>query len=630
MLKRVGVALAALLVIGVASCGQNEAAKEKARARAAAESSALLAETATAILKESPGLATSLGVSEAIAGGAYQNRLADASPAGLKRQADLVRSLAERFDGIDRAKLSGQDAASFDVVRGALGYTMAGNAFGYGNYGLDPAPTPYVVSQLSGSYQSVPDFLDSQHPIRNAADAEAYLARLEAFAANLDHETARVNADASRGVVPPVYIIERTLQQLRTLAGAPAPATTLVRSLQRRIGGAQGVTPVQAADFTRRAITAVRDKVQPALRRQIDAIAALQPRATADPSVARLPNGANYYRAALAAWTTSEMTPDEIHKMGLDLVAEFTRQMDDLLKAQGYVDGSVAERVQAIGKDRRQIYPNTDAGKAQLIEDLNRQVEVISARLPEQFVTLPKAKLDIRRVPPEIEAGAPGGSYQPGALDGSRPGAYYINLRNTAEWPRFTLPTLTYHEGIPGHHLQNAIAQEANCTETRTTDCIPLIRSSILWFSGYGEGWALYAEQLADEMGMYKDDPVARLGYLQSMAFRAARLVVDTGLHAKGWSRERAIDFMVGVTGDQPSSIATEVERYIVWPGQACAYMVGRQTINRLRDKAKAELGASFDQRAFHDRLLVDGPVPLSVLERNMTDWIAVQRQTEK
>jgi uncharacterized protein (DUF885 family) len=251
---------------------------------------------------------------------------------------------------------------------------------------------------------------------------------------------------------------------------------------------------------------------------------------------------------------------------------------------------------------------------------------VITARLPEQFITLPKAQLQIKRVPVEIEAGAPGGYYQTGALDGSRPGAYYINLRNTAEWPRFTLPTLTYHEGIPGHHMQGSIAQEANCTETRTTDCIPLIRSSILWFSGYGEGWALYAEQVADEMGLYKDDPLGRLGYLQSMAFRAARLVVDTGLHAKGWSREKAIDYMVSVTGDQPSSIATEVERYIVWPGQACAYMVGRQTINRMRDKARAELGDKFDIRAFHDRILLDGAVPLSVLEANITAWIAAQK----
>lgn len=623
----IGIAAATILALGAAGCGDNKAVSEKARVEASASLKALLGETATAIFKESPAFATSLGVSEDIAGGPYMDRLGDVSVDGLKRQAALASALAARFDKIDRNALSGQDVISYDVVRGALGYTIAGNAFGYGNYGLDSAPTPYVVSQLSGSYQSIPDFLDSQHPMRNAADAEAYIARLEAFAKNLDDETARVKADAEKGVIPPSYILERTLEQMRPLANGPAPATTMVRSIQRRAGQAQGVTPVQAADFTRRAITAVRDKVQPALRRQVDALVALQSRATPDASVSRLPDGANYYKAALAGWTTSTLSPEEIHQMGLDIITDVTRQMDELLKAQGYTEGSVTERVQAISKDRRQVYPNTDVGKAQLIADLNKQIDAISARLPEQFITLPKQKLEIRRVPPEIEAGAPGGSYQPGTLDGSRSAIYYINLRNTAEWPRFTLPTLTYHEGLPGHHLQNAIAQEANCTETRTTDCMPLIRSSMLWFSGYGEGWGLYAEQIADEMGMYKDDPIGRLGYLQSMAFRAARLVVDTGLHAKGWSRERAIDYMVSVTGDQPSSIATEVERYIVWPGQACAYMVGRQTINRLRERARTALGPKFDIRAFHDRILLDGATPLSVLEANIDAWIAAQKK---
>jgi uncharacterized protein (DUF885 family) len=621
-----GLTAAALLSFGVAGCGDNKATTEKARVEASANLKALLDETATSILKEAPAFATALGVDEKTAGGPYMSRLADVSAEGIQRQAALASALAARFDAIDRKALTGQDAISYDVVRGALAFTIAGNGFGYGNFGLDAAPTPYVVSQLTGSYQSVPDFLDSQHPMRNAADAEAYIARLEAFANNLDAETARVKAHAEKGVIPPTYILDRTLQQMRPLANGPAPATTMVRSIQRRIGEAEGVTPVQGADFTRRAITAVRDKVQPALRRQVDALVALQPKANADASVARLPNGAAYYKAALAGWTTSTLSPEEIHQMGLDIITDVTKQMDELLKAQGYANGTVAERVQAISKDSRQVYPNTDIGKAQLIADLNTQITVITTRLPEQFITLPKQKLDIRRVPTDIEAGAPGGYYQPGTLDGTRPGAYYINLRNTAEWPRFSLPTLTYHEGIPGHHMQNAIAQEANCTETRTTDCMPLIRSSILWFSGYGEGWALYSEQLADEMGMYTDDPIGRLGYLQSMAFRAARLVVDTGLHSKGWSREQAIDYMVGVTGDQPSSIATEVERYIVWPGQACAYMVGRQTINRARDKARAELGAKFDIRAFHDRILLDGPVPLSVLEANIAAWTATQK----
>jgi uncharacterized protein (DUF885 family) len=616
MFRKLGVAAMAALAIGVAGCENPEAARSKA----AAELSAALDETATAILKESPEIATILAVPEDKAGGPYNARLSDASAEGLKRQAEAVKALAQKYAAIDAKRLAGQDAISLNVAQAALANTDAGNAFGYGIFGFTGAPMPYVVSQLTGAYQQIPDFLDSQHPMRNAADADAYITRLEAFAAVLDQETARVKADSALGVVPPTYIIERTLQQMRPMAATPAPATTLVRSIQRRAPQAEGVTPAQAAEFTRRAIAAVRDKVQPALQRQIAAVEAMLPQSTNDAGAWKLPRGADYYRAALASWTTSQMTPDEIHQLGLDIVADTNRQMDELLKAQGLTEGTAAARVQRISADRAQLYANNDAAKAQLLGDLNSQISAMQARLPEQFGTLPKALVEVKRVPKEIEAGAPGGYYNSPALDGSRPGFYYINLRDTAEWPRFTLPTLTYHEAIPGHHLQIAMAQES--------PGLPLLRSAILGFSGYQEGWGLYAEQLADEMGVYKERPVDRLGYLQSVAFRAARLVVDTGIHHKKWTRDQAIDYMVSVTGDQRSSIQTEVERYIVWPGQACAYMVGRETINRLRTKARAELGAAYDQRAFHDKIILDGAVPLSVLEENVGAWIAERKKT--
>jgi uncharacterized protein (DUF885 family) len=237
--------------------------------------------------------------------------------------------------------------------------------------------------------------------------------------------------------------------------------------------------------------------------------------------------------------------------------------------------------------------------------------------MPRYFGTLAKANVEIRRTPPYIEAGAFGGDYKPAALDGSRPGAYYINLRDTAEWPRFMLPTLTYHEAVPGHHWQFSIAQESQG--------LPRIRSAILVFLGYTEGWGLYAEQLADELGAYRDDPAGRLGYLQSMLFRSARLVVDTGIHHRKWTRDQAIDYMVSVTGDQRSAMVTEVERYAVWPGQACAYMIGREEINRLRDKARAALGAKFDLKSFHDVLLTNGSMPFTVMARVIDQWIAAQ-----
>jgi uncharacterized protein (DUF885 family) len=313
------------------------------------------------------------------------------------------------------------------------------------------------------------------------------------------------------------------------------------------------------------------------------------------------------------------MTPDEIHQMGLDLIEQLHGEMDTILQSQGLTRGTIAERVQSIGRRPDQQYPSTDAGRAQLLAALNAQVQAIRARMPEVCGTLAQANLEIKRVPEYTEAGAPGGYYQNAALDGSRPGAYYINLRDPAtEWPKFTLPTLTYHEGIPGHHWQISIQQESGS--------LPFIRSALLGFNAYAEGWGLYAEQLADEMGMYANDPFGRVGYLQSAAFRASRLVCDTGLHAKRWTREQAIDSMMQATGDQRSNVTTEIERYCVWPGQACGYMVGRQAINRMRDAARQTLGDRFDIKGFHDTILTNGSTPLSVTEQLVNEWASSQR----
>jgi uncharacterized protein (DUF885 family) len=315
---------------------------------------------------------------------------------------------------------------------------------------------------------------------------------------------------------------------------------------------------------------------------------------------------------SLQNWTTSDRPPAEIHQLGLDLVAKQGAEIDTLLKAQGLSQGTVGARLRHLYDDPKYRYPNTDAGKEQLIADLNKKVVAMQARLPQYFGALPKAKLEIHRVPKAIEAGAPGGYYQSGALDGSRPGIYYINLRDTAEVPSWTLPTLTYHEGIPGHHLQGSLAMEAG---------LPLIRKT-QFFSGYGEGWALYAEQLAVEMGAYDDDPLGHIGQLHDSVFRAVRLVIDTGLHSQNWSREQAIRYYVDQLGDQDASATTEVERYCVWPGQACSYMLGKLDWLRLRAKARTALGPRFDIRKFHDAGLLSGAMPLGVLDGRIDAYI--------
>ena len=506
---------------------------------------------------------------------------------------------------IRREALTGLNRSNYDSVR--FGVELQDDV----NRVLPFAGGPYAISQLTGAYQSVPDFLDSQHVIANGADAEGYLARLDAFATAIDQESDQCRHDVALGVVPPDFVLTKALLQIRQLRDTPPAKSNLVQSIARRTH--EAAIP---GEWEARAAAIYAARVQPALDRQVVLLDTLLPKAVHTAGVARLPHGDQIYALNLRNYTTSTVPPAEIHKIGMDMVTEQTAQIDQILQKQGLTKGTVGQRLRALYDDPRQRYPNTDPGKKVLIDDLNRMVAKITVMLPQWFGTLPRAKLDIRRVPVATEAGAPGGYYQSGSLDGARPGAYYINLRDTAETPRFVLPTLTFHEGIPGHHLQGSLAQETD---------LPTIRK-IQFFSGYGEGWALYAEQLAVEMGMYHDDPLGLVGQLHDAMFRAVRLVVDSGMHAQGWSREQAVKFYTDTLGDPETAAITEVERYCVWPGQACSYMLGKIEWLRLRAKAKAELGPRFDIRTFHDAGLLAGAMPLPVLARRIDDHIAASR----
>jgi len=330
--------------------------------------------------------------------------------------------------------------------------------------------------------------------------------------------------------------------------------------------------------------------------------------------IARLPQGAALYEVALRASTTTDMSPDQVHQLGLDQAKELNARMDALLRSLGHSGGTVAERVTALSSDPQHLFPNTDAGRQQILDYCYGLIRELQPYLPRYFHVLPKSPVEVRRVPPYTEAGAPGGYYQRPPLDGSRPGAFYINLRDTHEWPRWSLPTLVHHESEPGHHFQLAMVLEM--------PDLPLIRKAGGSFSANTEGWALYAEQLCDEMGLYDHDPLARLGMLRGAIFRAARCVVDTGIHAKGWSREQAIDYMAATTGEDRARVTTEVERYCTWPGQATSYKVGQTRWLELRAQAQRRLGAKFDIRDFHDAGLTAAPMPLAVLERVIDEWI--------
>ncbi|NML06958.1 DUF885 family protein [Sphingomonas sp. G-3-2-10] len=571
-----------------------------------AKLTALLDRMMQEFLKESPEFMTMLGMDSG-PNAAVRSKLDDRSQAATDRIFGAFRGYGAELATIDRAALSGMDAVNYDTTKFFIDTAALSDRFDYGQQSSIGGAAPYVVSQLTGSYGGIPQFLDNQHQVKTAADAESYLDRLKAFATVLDVETDRTRADYAKGATPPDFVLRRTAEQFDAILKVAPGESSMTTSLARRAAAAN-----VSGDWKARAEAIVRDAVYPALKRQAAVLAAALPGASKDAGCWRLPDGEAYYRYGVLAYTTTGMSGDDIHRTGLAQVAELSARADAILRKQGMTQGTVGERIAAIGKRPGQLYPNTDAGKAQLLADLNAQMAAMARRLPEAFGRIPKASVEIKRVPVEIEAGAPGGSYQLPALDGSRPGAYYINLRDTAEWPKFTLPTLTYHEASPGHHHQISLALEA--------EGIPLLRKMPL-FSGYTEGWGLYAEQLADEMGMYEGDPWGQLGYLQSLMFRAARLVADSGLHHKRWTREQTVKYMVDALGDSETTLTTEVERYCVWPGQACSYKLGHIVWERSREAAKKTLGPKFDIRGFHDTALAAGAVPLDVLEKAMADW---------
>jgi uncharacterized protein (DUF885 family) len=556
-----------------------------------------------------PEFRTSLGLDKGEHAG-VKRHLFDRSLSGIEKYHDVNRTGFARLKKIDRNALTASSRAGYD----AFHYLLTGVVGAYDdfNYGTFSWPEPYSIHQLGGTYRSIPDFLHNQHSIATGEDAEAYLSRVSAFAREMDSESERLRAEYASGIIPPDFVIDRTLTQMDGMLAQKPSETGLVKSISSRTRDRN-----IAGDWATRATTIVEKEVQPALKRQRDLIASVRARATNQAGVWKLPKGDAYYKYALRYATTTSMSAEDVHRMGLDQMAELTARADQLLKQQGMTKGSVGERLRALATDPRFIYPNTDAGKQELLTFLNAGMTKIQGRLPEYFGKIPKAKVEIRRVPVEIEAGATGGYYQAPALDGSRPGAYYINLRDTAETPSWALMTLTAHEASPGHHHQLSLAQESESVH-------PLRRLSA--FSVYSEGWGLYAEQLADEMGIYENDPFGKIGYLQSYMFRAARLVVDSGLHHKRWTREQGVDYMVKALGDQPSAVTTEVERYCCWPGQATSYKVGQTKWLQLRERARQALGARFDIRGFHDMALAAGTVPLAVLETLVDEWVAKRK----
>ncbi len=511
----------------------------------------------------------------------------------------MSRSCTRSGHGGQRA-YSGLVAAERLCTNAALeGFTLPYGDITVGSW----RNTPYVVIQNVGAYLDIPRFLDTDHRIGTAADAEAYLTRLQSYARQLDGELGRIRAAREMGLVPPAFLVDKAMGQLTLSIQGARSGGSLVESIDRR-------TPNIAGSWAERARAIAVQEVAPALERQLAELQAQRRVATDDPGISARPHGEEFYRWALKASTTTTMTPDEIHELGQEELRGLHAQMDTILREVGYAQGRVGERMQALAEDPRYQFPEGDPGRAEILAFINEQLEWIRAQMPRVFNTVVDPNMEVRRLPPEEEPGAPGAYGGAGSVDGTIPGRFWINLRTTKLHSRYSLADLTFHEAIPGHIWEGEYARS-----------MPVIRS-MLAFNAFSEGWALYAEQLADELGAYETDRVGRLGYLQSLAFRACRLVVDTGLHAKGWTREQGVRYFVEVNGSNPEEVASEVDRYCSWPGQACGYKVGHTEINRQRQKAQAALGSRYDLKAFNDTVVLGGNVPLDVLARSVDEYI--------
>ena len=557
---------------------------------------AVLQTIADKLLQRSPEQATLLG-KDIGANAALASRFSDLSPAAAAEDRRVNAANTALLQTIPRARLQGSDINNYDATAWALNTSSEGERFAFGQSGTSGG-VPYSVSQQSGTYSQAAEFLDSYHRLEDAAGAAAYLSRLRQVSRNLDDESAQMAADAGRGVIPPDFIIANTLGQQSVMRSVPAAQSRFVASIASR------AKKLGLPDPMAEATAVVIEQIYPALDRQMAVLKGLK--ATSDAGVWKLPDGEAYYQYMLKSQTTTNQSAAEIHKTGWEQNRAIAAQMDSILRAQGYTKGSVGARTAALNNDARFLQPDTDAGRAKVLAQVQGHIDAIRPRLGRISNLALRADVSVKRVPVDIQDGASLGYMNFASPDGKRPAIYYINLKKMDYWPEWTLASLTAHEAIPGHAWQGAFLAEHPDLAS------PL--AQMVGFNAFTEGWALYAEQLVDEDGYYANDPLGRLGYLNAQRFRAVRLIVDTGLHAMRWSRDKAIDTMVAETGRARGAVTSEIDRYCASPGQACGYKIGHNEIIAQRLRAKAALGPKWDVRTFNDALVETGGVPLAAL----------------
>jgi len=555
--------------------------------------------------------ATLFGISEKQAGYHFQSEMENYNPEKEEKFRQSLSKISVSLNSLSTDSKTDEDNRK--VVKDILDYYAGAQGMPVGFIDSWMGHSAFVVNQINGPLIDTPNNLINSHTIENISDAKDYLQRLEKFSLTLDSVNNKVIQDASQGWIPPKVLVQKSINYLQGFVQVEVVKTSLITSFETKIAKLEGISGTDKQAMLDQAKHLIEDEVYSGFKRITKTMQGLLNKATDKSGIWAQPKGSEFYRYSVKKLGDTDLTPEEIHQVGLNEVKRISDEMDRILSEEGYRKGSVGERMMALNDEQRFLYPNTNEGRSELLKYLNVTIDEISKIMPEQFASVPPYPVEVKRIPVATQDSSAGGYYTPPAINGSVPGIYWINLKNTKTNPKFDLKTLTYHEAVPGHHWQIALnlAQEQ----------LPLLRR-IAPYNAYVEGWALYSEQVAFEMGLYKDDPFGNLGRLKAELFRAVRLVVDTGMHEKKWTREQAIEYMAQTTGSEMADVVSEIERYMAWPGQALGYKLGMLKILSLREYAKSKLQTAFDIKKFHDVVLLSGAVPMSVLDENVKAWV--------
>lgn len=551
-----------------------------------------------------PELLSSLGLVEQIGITSHNGKLSDESPAHQQQVIDRWKRDLQQLREYPLDRQSPAQKLSTRVLDWFIERQVEGEKWQFHNY---------PVNQLFGVQNQFPSFMANTHRLLSKRDCEYYLMRLGGVPKKFDQLLESLNVREEKQILPPRFVVGEVLKEMSDFVAKPAAENILATSFKERAAKIDKLSDAERADFQKRIETSITANVYPAYQKVIDYFKGVETKTTTDDGVWKLPEGDAYYAYQLHDNTTVALKPDAVHDLGLREVTRIEAEMRALLDANGFANVPIGQAMDQLGKDPRFQYPDDDKGRADALAEYKRLIDTATESCHQLFSTFPKAKCEVRRVEQFKEATSSGAYYQAGAMDGTRPGIFFANLRDMKGIPKWSMPTLAYHEGVPGHHWQISIAQELKG--------VPQFRK-VLPFTAYAEGWALYCEWLAKQAGWYDKDPFGDLGRLQGELFRAVRLVVDTGIHAKHWTREQAIAYMREKTGIAEKEVTAEIERYIVIPGQACAYKIGMLKIQELRARAQQELGPKFDQREFHEAVLKNGALPLEILEEQVNDYI--------